>query len=111
MRATSPLDYKATLYPKAPAEPPARFSTLPCWAQVEPERVKTDAPSPPGLPISAVLPSDDKAMLAPNLPVPVFPASFLPCCVQVEQSAYTPKPRRHLRDLPGSDQRGIAVRG
>src|SRR5207249_701374 len=82
-----------------------------CWVQVAPERVKIQAAPmlfaplllSRGPPISAVLPSEDRATLPPNSPPLQQPAvlspppvSFSPCWVQVEpervktQTAPTP---------------------
>ncbi len=69
---------------------PVPMSFPPCWVQVEPERVNTQAapvlPLSSGPPISAVSPSAESATLSPNLPSPVspVPVSFSPCWLQVE---------------------------
>src|SRR4029079_8139210 len=68
---------------------PVPTSLLPCWVQVVPERVNTQAapaltlsPTPP---ISAVLPSADSATALPcgALPTGPVPTSLLPSWVQV----------------------------
>src|SRR4029077_20440588 len=80
--AVSPSDDTATLSPKWPSTrgPPA-VSFPPCWVQVDPERVKTQAAPTllrrqvehllsSGPPISAVFPSAESATLSPNSLLP-----------------------------------------
>src|SRR6202012_330681 len=68
---------------------PAPVSLLPCWVHVEPERVNTHAAPAPvapsnSPPMSAVLPSADRATPDPNHAPEVAPApvSLPPCWVQ-----------------------------
>src|SRR5438094_140237 len=89
-----PSEESATPAPNSTRAPisSAPVSFEPCWVQVEPERVNTHAAPGPssGPPTSAVLPSEESATLAPNLPGNFFapgsslisplPVSFDPCC-------------------------------
>jgi hypothetical protein len=93
--AVLPSGESATLEPTSPAptspEPSKNsWSFAPCWVQVEPERVNTQAAPTlllsAGPPISAVLPSEESATLEPTSAAPISPlqVSFAPCWVQVE---------------------------
>jgi hypothetical protein len=92
--AVPPSAESATLEPKAalPAAP-LPVSLLPCWLQVEPERVKIHAaplfPSSPEPPTSAVVPSAESATLNPNRPGPVSPppVSLSPCGMSAPTAA------------------------
>lgn len=69
--AVLPSPESATVYPnQAALVAPVPISFPPCWVQVVPERVKTQAAplrnSLRGAPISAVLPSAERATLSPN---------------------------------------------
>src|ERR1700686_967340 len=95
MSAVLPSDERATLEPKRTSPtPPLPVSLGPCWLQVEPERVNTHAAPRSSLsvspPMSAVLPSDERATALPKRPCTPLPPSsapprsFSPCWDQVE---------------------------
>src|SRR5271156_4887354 len=83
--ARFPSAESATL-PPPPENSPSSVSASPCWVQVDPERVNTQAtlPSSPLPPISAVSPVAESAMLQPNSPLLPRPVSGGPSWVHVE---------------------------
>src|SRR5262245_28414969 len=97
--AVLPSEETAVDSPKRrPSEP--RMGSLgvsfgPCWVHTPPTRVKTqNAPAPLlptgrlslGPPMTAVLPSEERAVAKPKAPSPIssLPVSFGPCCVHVD---------------------------
>src|SRR5271166_1270298 len=113
IRAVLPSPDSATLRPNSPLPiSPSPVSLVPCWVQLEPEPVNTQA-APAWLlsekpPIRAVLPSPESATRSPNDPAPIspLPVSFARR-VQVEpERVYTQaSPADSL--LPGSPIRAV----
>src|SRR5438552_11672450 len=87
IKAVPPSDDKATLVPNWP--PPATVNLETC-VQPDPEFVNTQAAplldESSGPPISALVPSEERAALVPNAPLPdsSLGVIFDPCWVQVE---------------------------
>src|SRR5262245_61530978 len=91
IRAVWPLAESASLKPNAPAPiSPLPVSFDPRWVQAVPVRANTHAAPVSALstwpPMSASVPSPDKATVLPNQPLPVSPeaVSLGPCWLQFE---------------------------